>query len=158
MKFQDLLWRKRKAIVFIIIVIVFGGIFATFKTPVALFPNVEFPRIRVTVDSGDIPANTMVVEVTKKVEQALRAVPNVVHIRSTTSRGSAEFVLDFGWGQNMNVNLLNVESTLNGIMRELPKGSTFHAIRMYPTVYPAIAYSLTSKNHSLVELRNIALY
>jgi len=158
MKFQDLLWRKRKAIVFIIIVIVFGGIFATFKTPVALFPNVEFPRIRVTVDSGDIPANTMAVEVTKKVEQALRAVPNVVHIRSTTSRGSAEFVLDFGWGQNMNVNLLNVESTLNGIMRELPKGSTFHAIRMYPTVYPAIAYSLTSKNHSLVELRNIALY
>jgi multidrug efflux pump subunit AcrB len=124
MKFQDLLWRKRKAIVFIIIVIVFGGIFATFKTPVALFPNVEFPRIRVTVDSGDIPANTMAVEVTKKVEQALRAVPNVVHIRSTTSRGSAEFVLDFGWGQNMNVNLLNVESTLNGIMRELPKGST----------------------------------
>ena len=158
MKFQELLWRKRKAIIFLIIVIVFGGIFATFKTPVALFPNVEFPRIRVAVDSGDIPANTMVVEVTKKVEQTLRAVPDVVHIRSTTSRGSAEFILDFGWGQNMNVNLLNVESALNGILPTLPKGTTFHAIRMYPTVYPAIAYSLTSDNHSLVELRDIALY
>lgn len=158
MKFQDLLWRKRKAIIFFIIVVVCGGIFATFKTPVALFPNVEFPRIRVTVDSGDIPASTMVVEVTKKVEQALRAVPNVTHIRSTTSRGSAELILDFGWGQNMNTNLLNVESTLNGILPSLPPGSKFHAIRMYPTVYPAIAYSLTSSNHSLVDLRNIALY
>ncbi|HEX13732.1 MAG TPA: efflux RND transporter permease subunit [Desulfurella acetivorans] len=158
MKFQELLWRKKKAIIFLIIVIVFGGIFATFKTPVALFPNVEFPRIRVTVDSGDIPASTMAIEVTKKVEQTLRAVPDVVHIRSTTSRGSAEFILDFGWGQNMNVNLLNVESALNGILPTLPKGTTFHAIRMYPTVYPAIAYSLTSDNHSLVELRDIALY
>ncbi len=158
MKFQELLWRKRKAIIFLIVVIVFGGIFAIFKTPVALFPNVEFPRVRVTVDCGDIPVNTMVVEVTKKVEQALRAVPNVSHIRSTTSRGSAEFILDFGWGQNMNINLLNTESALNGILPSLPKDTTFHAIRMYPTVYPAIAYSITSKDHSLVELRNIALY
>ncbi len=158
MKFQELLWRKRKAIIFLIVVIVFGGIFAIFKTPVALFPNVEFPRVRVTVDCGDIPVNTMVVEVTKKVEQALRAVPNVSHIRSTTSRGSAEFILDFGWGQNMNINLLNTESALNGILPSLLKDTTFHAIRMYPTVYPAIAYSITSKDHSLVELRNIALY
>ena len=43
-------------------------------------------------------------------------------------------------------------------MPTLPQGTTFDARRMEPTVFPVLAYSLTSDNHSLVELRDIALY
>ncbi|MCL4427550.1 MAG: efflux RND transporter permease subunit, partial [Deltaproteobacteria bacterium] len=91
------------------------------------------------------PASTMSVIITRPVEEALRTIPGVKDIRSTTSQGSADIILSFGWGSNMNIELLNVESALSKILPNLPKGTSFNAIRMYPAMYPVIAYSFTSK-------------
>lgn len=158
MNLSEIALRKRKAIIFLLIVLSLGGIMAMSKIPVALFPNVNFPRIRVSVSSGNIPASSMSILVTRPVEQALRAVHGVKNIRSTTSQGATDIVLDFGWGQNMNVQLLKVTAAINRILPGLPPKTTFNAIRMYPTIYPVIAYSLTSKKESPVRLRDIALY
>jgi CzcA family heavy metal efflux pump len=54
--------------------------------------------------------------------------------------------------------LLQVESGVNKIRSSLPAGTAFDVERMDPTVFPVIAYSLTSKNRSLTELRDLALY
>ena len=51
-----------------------------------------------------------------------------------------------------------MESAINQVMPNLPPGTAFKVRRMDPTVFPVLAYSLTSDNHSLVELRDIALY
>ena len=49
-----------------------GGAIAAFSLAVGLFPQVTFPRIRITVDSGDRPADQMALMVTRKVEEAVR--------------------------------------------------------------------------------------
>jgi multidrug efflux pump subunit AcrB len=41
--------------------------------------------------------------VTRPIESSLRGVPGVREMRSTTSRGSAEFNLDCEWGSNMDL-------------------------------------------------------
>jgi len=62
----------RRSILFLLFVAAIGGALSALNLPVALFPDVSFPRVRVTIDSGDRPAEMMVAQVTRPVEQATR--------------------------------------------------------------------------------------
>lgn len=132
------------------------GIFTAFKVPVALFPNIEFPRIVVNVDSSTKPVSQMVVTVTKPIEQALQTVPNIVSLRSTSSHGSADFSINFNWGINMLTALLQVEAAMNRVLPSLPPGTNFTATRLTPSIMPMMGFSLTSSTLNLVDLSNIA--
>ncbi len=147
-----------RSILFLLGVFALAGAFAGFSLPVALFPQVSFPRVRVTLDAGDRPAEQMAVEVTTPVEEAVRAIPGVRNVRSTTSRGTAEISINFDWGEEMVSAMLQSQSQVNKILPSLPPGTSLEVERMDPTVFPVIAYSLTSNSHSLVELRDLALY
>jgi CzcA family heavy metal efflux pump len=155
---MDWIHHHARSIIFLIVTLVVAGILSTLSLPVALFPTVDFPRVRVNVDSGDRPAEQMVVEVTYKLEEAVRALPGIQSVRSTTSRGSAELSVNFAWGTDTISALLQVQSAINNILPTLPAGTTFNAQRMSPTVFPVIGFSLTSPTRSLTELRDIALY
>ena len=157
MSVTDWMQTHRRSILFLLAVLVAGGLAGTMKIPVSLFPQVNFPRVVVNLDAGDRPADRMAIEVTWPVEEAVRAVPGVRDVRSTTSRGSAEISVDFDWGLDMVAAMLQVESAIN-LLSGLPAGTTFKIRRMDPTVFPVLAYSLTSKVHSLVELHDLALY
>src|SRR2546422_3743582 len=147
-----------RSILFLLGVFALAGAIASFSLPVALFPHVDFPRVRITLDAGDRPAEQMAVEVTTPVEEAVRAIPGVRSVRSTTSRGTAEISINFDWGEDMVSAMLQSQSQVNKILPRLPAGTSFEVERMDPTVFPVIAYSLTSNSHSLVELRDLALY
>jgi CzcA family heavy metal efflux pump len=147
-----------RSILFFLAILVVAGVVASFSLPVALFPHVSFPRVRITLDAGDRPAERMAIEVTTPVEEAVRAIPGVRSVRSTTSRGTAEISVNFDWGEDMVAAMLQCQSQVNKILPSLPTGTSFEVERMDPTVFPVIAYSLTSDSHSLVELHDLALY
>lgn len=151
-------WAKghRRSILFLLALLVAGGWYNAYRLPVALFPQVDFPRVAVTFDAGDRPVERMEREVTRPVENAARAVPGVRHVRSTTSRGAAEISLSFDWGVDMVSALLQTESAINQVLPTLPPGSRFDARRMDPTVFPVLGYSLTSDTVSPVALRDLA--
>ncbi|MEO6992539.1 MAG: efflux RND transporter permease subunit, partial [Lacunisphaera sp.] len=158
MKFVEWLQAHRRSVLFLLALLVAGGVAVTWTMPVALFPHVDFPRVVISIDAGDRPAERMAAEVTVPIESAIRSVPGLRSIRSTSSRGSAEISINFDWGQDMISAMLQVESTLNQTLGALPAGTKFEVRRMDPTVFPSIAYSLTSSRHTLVELRDIAYY
>src|SRR5881398_954638 len=147
-----------RSILFLLSALALAGAVASVSLPVALFPQVSFPRVRITLDAGDRPAEQMTVEVTTPVEEAVRAIPGVRSVRSTTSRGASEISVNFNWGEDMVAAMLQCQAQVNRILPSLPPGSSFEVERMDPTVFPTIAYSLTSDSHSLVELRDLALY
>ena len=153
-------WASRhvRSIVFLVVALVAAGVFATLLLPVSLFPHVNFPRIRVNLDAGDRPAERMEFQVTRPVELALRSIPGVRQVESTTSRGSDEVSVTFDWGQDMTAAYLQAQAELNRVLVALPAGTTFQIRRMDPTVFPVIAYSLTSDKRPLTELRNFAQY
>src|SRR5438067_10779855 len=144
-----------RSILFLLVILVLAGVVASFSLPVALFPHVSFPRVRITLDAGDRPAERMAIEVTTPVEEAVRAIPGVRSVRSTTSRGTAEISVNFDWDEDMVAAMLQCQSQVNKILPALPTGSSFEVERMDPTVFPVIAYSLTSDSHSLVELHDL---
>ena len=135
-----------------------GGLVAAFALPVALFPQVDFPRVVVAIEAGDRPADQMAIAVTGPVEEAVRSVPGVSGLRSTTSRGSAELSINFTWGEDMIAAMLQVESAVNQLLPRLPPGTSFSVRRMDPTVFPVAAFSLTSDTQSQVTLRDIGQY
>ena len=150
--------QHRRSILFLLVVAAIAGLGAGLNLPVALFPNVAFPRVRVTLDAGDRPAEAMVAEVTRRAEEAVRAVPGVRDVRSTTSRGSAEMSLTFDWGLDMDKVELQVESALARILPDLPQGTSFTAKKLNPTVFPVAAYTLTSDSVDQMTLRDVAQY
>src|SRR5207244_2232722 len=141
-----------RSILFLFGALALAGAVASVSLPVALFPQVTFPRVRITLEAGDRPAEQMTVEVTTPVEEAVRAIPGVRNLRSTTSRGTSEISVNFNWGEDMISAMLQCQSQVNKILPSLPSGTSFEVERMDPTVFPVIAYSLTSDSHSLVEL------
>ena len=148
----------RRSLIFLLLVAAVAGAFSAFNLPVALFPQVSFPRIAITIDSGDQPATQMVTQVTKPVEQAIKSVPGLVEARSTTSRGTSEFSLNFDWGTNMSVATLQIQAEISRVLPTLPQGSTFDIRQMNTNVFPVAAYSLTSDKLSLLKIREIAQY
>ncbi|MCL4429094.1 MAG: efflux RND transporter permease subunit, partial [Deltaproteobacteria bacterium] len=82
MNLAKIIFKKRKAVIFLLIALSISGLFGIFLSPVALFPNINFPRIRVTINSINRPASTMSVIITRPVEEALRTIPGVKDIRS----------------------------------------------------------------------------
>ncbi len=158
MKSSYWIFTHRRSILFLLTVLAFAGIIASFKLPVTLFPTVEFPRVLINLDAGDLTANQTVLEVTMPVEKAVRQVSGVRDVLSTTSRGSSDISINFDWGTNTAFAALQVNAAISQILPTLPNGVSMQVQAMDPTKYPILSYSLTSQTQTLVQLRNLAIY
>ncbi|MBI2800633.1 MAG: efflux RND transporter permease subunit [Gammaproteobacteria bacterium] len=152
------IYRHSRSFLFALSVFTLGGVFVAFRLPVALFPNIDFPRIVISIDAGDRPVQRMVVEVTQPLEQVLRAVPGVAGIRTKSSRGAAEISLNFNWGDDIVRALLQVDAAINGALPDLPPGTRATTRRMDPTVFPSLGMSVTSDALTAIAVRDFALY
>jgi CzcA family heavy metal efflux pump len=150
--------QHRRSLLFLALMLAIGGLASALLMPVSLFPNVAFPRVQVTLDAGDRPADQMAIEVTKPVEEAIRRVRGVRDVRSTTSRGSAEVAVRFDWGADMGRALLEVNAAVGQILPQLPPGTELETRRMDPTTFPVLAYSLRSHTLSPSALHDLAQY
>ncbi|MGH8150060.1 MAG: efflux RND transporter permease subunit [Steroidobacteraceae bacterium] len=159
MTFVQWIERHRRALLCVALAVGLAGLFAGITLPVGLFPVTSFPRIRVEVSSGNMPAKQMLIEVTQPLEEVARAVPRAVDVVSTTSRGTAEIFVDFPWRSDMNQALLRVDAAFAQVLPSLPAGTTYDVIQMSPNVLmPFVSYALISNQVSPAALRRIARY
>lgn len=148
----------QRALLFLCALLTLGGVASVFRLPVALFPDVQFPRVVVSFDAGDRPAEQMMLQVTRPAEEAVRRVPGVRDVRSATSRGTADVSVSFDWGTDMRRAALELSSAVSQVLPTMPVGTTIDLRRMDPTVFPMLAYSLTSNTLSLPKLTDFASY
>ena len=159
MNFVDWVEKHRRSVLFVAFALTLAGIYAAIELPVALFPVVSFPRVRIEVDSGSMPANQMLRDVTEPLEEVARAVPGAVDVESTTTRGSAEIFVDFPWNFDMKQALLSVSSAFAQKLPDLPTGTGYDILQMSPTaIMPFVSYALISDKVSSSQLRQIASY
>jgi CzcA family heavy metal efflux pump len=150
--------RHRKALLFTIAVLTAAGVGMMLHLPVSLFPDITFPRIVIVADNGSEPAERMMVEVTKPLEEVATAVPGVQYVRSTTARGSTEISIGLDWGSDVQQTLGLLQGRIANIRNALPPTASIQSEQMTVAIFPIEGYSLTSDSLSLVQLRDIALY
>ena len=138
--------------------IILGGVFVYGRLQTSLFPEITFPKIKVIADAGLQPVDKMMVTVTKPLEAAIKQVPDLQLIRSTTSRGSCEISAFMNWNSNIDVNQQHIESKISEIRNELPADVTITVAKMNPSILPVMGYSLESNKRSPIELKQLAIY
>ena len=112
--------RHAKAVLFSVVVFVVSGIALMFNMPISLFPDITFPRIVVLADNGEEPAERMMVEVTKPLEEIASSIPGVTVVRSITGRGSTEISIGLDWGSNVLQTLQLLQGRIANIRNVLP--------------------------------------
>ena len=147
---------QRRAVALLFAAAIVLGAVAVARMPASIMPEVTFPRITVIADAGELPAATVVRTVTMPLESAVRRIPHVREVRTTTSRGSVEMNLDCDWGSDMDLTLQRVQAQVEAARGSLPPGTRLDARLMSPRLFPVLGYSLTSRTLPLAQLRDLA--
>jgi CzcA family heavy metal efflux pump len=150
--------RHGKPIIFVILTLVAIGAYLASTIPVAVFPEVDFPRVVVGVDNGVAPIDQMLVTVTRPIEEALNTVQGLDHVQSITSRGSVEVDLFFSWRVDMFQTLTRVNAALASVQATLPSTAKVTANRLTFAAFPIMGYSLTSDSVPQTKLWELATY
>ena len=151
--------RHAISITFIAVVLCLAGILCARNTPSSVFPKTDFPRVVVMVNNGIMPANEMMATVTRPIEEAMKSIPGVVSVRSSTTRGSAIINVIFNWGADMQRSELYVLGQLSEIRSDLPATASTDVSRVaFSLSYPIIGISLTSSTRSQMDLWDTAHY
>src|SRR5438105_2471346 len=98
---------------------ILGGYIST-VLPVAIFPDLKIPRIIIAAEGTDAPAQTILIGVTKPIEEAVSTVPGLRLVQSQTTRGSAGFTLTFADGTDMDTTLQLVNSRISQVRSSFP--------------------------------------
>jgi CzcA family heavy metal efflux pump len=142
----------------ILAVIIVGGIFLYGQIQVSLFPEITFPKLKVIADNGEQPVDKMMVTVTRPLEDAIKQVPDLKILRSTTSRGTCEISAFLNWGADINVNQQMLESRISQIKNSLPPDVQIQVEKMNPSILPVIGFTVESDKKTPIELNLIATY
>lgn len=142
----------------VLFVILAGGIFAYSKLQTSLFPEITFPKIKIIADAGLQPVDRMMVTVTRPLELAIKKIPDLVNIRSTTSRGSCEISAYLDWSANVDLSMQRLQSRIAEIRSTLPPEVSISIEKMNPSILQVMGYSLESNSLSPIELRQLAVY
>src|SRR5678815_5524783 len=142
----------------VLVLVILCGLFAYSKLQTSLFPEITFPKIKIIADAGLQPADKMMVTVTKPMEEAIKQIPDLITIRSTTSRGSGEISAYIDWNADVDLSQQRIEARINEIRNVLPVDVNITIEKMNPSILPVMGYSLESHNLSPIELKQLALY
>jgi CzcA family heavy metal efflux pump len=142
----------------VLFILIAGGLFAYSKLQTSLFPEITFPKIKIIANAGLQPVDRMMITVTRPLENAIKQIPDLTTIRSTTSRGSCEISAYINWNANVDLSQQKIESKIAEIRNTLPPGLDITVENMNPSILPVMGYSLESHVLSPIELKQLAVY
>ncbi len=155
---KDYFSRYRNPVTVVLGLLILSGVLAYQHMQVSLFPEITFPKIKVIADAGLQPVDKMMITVTKPLENAIKQVPGLQVIRSTTSRGSCEISAFMDWNTDIDLARQNIESRINEARTALPAGVQITVEKMNPSILQVMGYTLESNSRSPIALKMLATY
>ncbi|MEO7158347.1 MAG: efflux RND transporter permease subunit, partial [Vicinamibacterales bacterium] len=149
--------RHARAILTVTALLAAAGLLSAFALPSDIYPPLVFPRLIAIAHSGTSPGRTMMLTVTRPIEQALLEVPGVRRVRSTTFRGATEISAQFDPATDMVLALQQAQGRVAEIRGELPADLDLILERLTPAAFPFLSVNLTGGLTS-AELHDYAFY
>src|SRR5258706_3733965 len=142
MKVNNFFISHKNPLAVLLALIIMGGFFVYGKLQTSLFPEITFPKIKIIADAGLQPVNKMMVTVTKPLENAIKQIPDLITIRSTTSRGSCEISAYIDWNADVDLSQQRIESRINEVRNTLPADVQITVEKMNPSILPVMGHAL----------------
>jgi len=158
MKIAEAAIGQRKAILLIIVILMAAGTYAAFRLPSGIYPEVNFPRIVIIAEAGDLSTGNMLLGVTRPLEQSVSGVLGLNRIRSKTIRGEAELSLLFLPHADMQIALQQVQAKMSEARSVLPPQTELTVERITPAVFPVLIFHLSGEGIAPADLRDYAQY
>ncbi len=123
------------------IILLFLGVLGIFTLPIAQFPNIAPPTVRVGISYPGASANVLVNAVLVPLERAINGVQNMRYMASAaTSAGEAAITIFFEPGTDPNINAVNVLNRVNIVRSQLPPLVQREGIIVLPVVPSMLMY------------------
>jgi hydrophobic/amphiphilic exporter-1 (mainly G- bacteria), HAE1 family len=138
--------------------ILFAGMVAYFRLPVAALPTVDFPTIQVSAQFPGASAETMASSVAQPLERQLAQVPGVAQMTSTSGLGITSINVQFDLDRSIDAAANDVQAAINAASGQLPTGLPSPPIyrKVNPAESPILILSVTSDTLPLTELNDNA--
>src|SRR5918992_4527811 len=120
MSLTDTSIRRPVAVTMLYLIIVTFGVVGFRYLPVDLLPEIDFPRLSVTVSYGNVGPEEMETIITDPLENALASIPNLERMTSRSEEGRSRVTLEFGRGTNLDEAANDVGAALDRLRDELP--------------------------------------
>ena len=149
--------RHSRAAALLAAALVVAGILSAYALPSSIYPPLQFPRIVIIAKSGTLPAQSMMLTVTRPLEQAALEVPGIRRVRSRSIRGASEISAQFEPATDMVLALQMVQNRVAEIRGELPADTLLTVERLTPAVFPVFILALTGTLPT-ADLNDYAIY
>ncbi len=104
------------------LVIVVLGFISFQQLPVDLLPDISIPVVTTVAYYPGAGPLDMEQSVTRIIERGVSSVSDVNYVQSSTREGISQVRINFNWGTNLDVSLVDVVQRVNRILTQLPDG------------------------------------
>ncbi|HEY3268185.1 MAG TPA: efflux RND transporter permease subunit [Armatimonadota bacterium] len=125
--------------------VLFGAICVT-RLPVDLLPQVSIPTVVVVTNWPNVAPEEIEAQVTRPIEEALSATPNMQQVTSTTSEGSSSVRVQFRWGTDVGqaaVDVMQLVERAQGRFPDDPTLQTPLVFKFDPSQLPILIYGVS---------------
>ena len=133
------------------------GVVCLFRLPVDLLPKVTLPTIAVITSWPNVAPQEIESQVTRPIEEAVSAAPNLYYVSSSTTEGSSMVRAQFQWGTDIGQAAVDVLQLVERAKQGFPTDPTLGTpiIRKFdPNQFPILIYAVSGERDP-VKLRTI---
>ncbi|HEX7020220.1 MAG TPA: efflux RND transporter permease subunit [Gemmatimonadaceae bacterium] len=133
---------QRRFVYLVVLLLTAVGVWAAFRLPSAIYPELTFSRITVVAQGSSLGARQVLFAVTRPIEEAVSVVPGVTRVQLRSIRGGSEINITFAQSTDMAYALQQVQARVNQVSGDLPVGLDIEVERLTPSLFPILSYNL----------------
>ena len=140
------------AVVMRIAALVLLGAVCLTRLPVDLLPNVSIPTVSIVTQWPNVAPEEIESQVTRPIEEAVSAAPNVATVQSTSNDGISTVRVQFAWGTDVGQSAIDVLQVVEKARRNFPTDPTLQDPIVYkydPSQLPILIYAVSGESDSI---------
>ena len=131
--------------VMIFLIVIILGFISFTRLPIDLMPDITYPTLSLFTSYGNASPEEMEELITRRIEEAMAAVPGVEEISSTSSEGSSMVRVSFAWGTDLEEASNDIRDRLDRIISSLPEEVERPRLRKFdPASFPILILGASS--------------
>jgi hydrophobic/amphiphilic exporter-1 (mainly G- bacteria), HAE1 family len=150
--------RRPVATILMMLAILFGGLAAYSKLPVAALPQADFPTISVSANLAGASPDTMASSVATPLIKQFQTIDGIDTITARSDLGSSNITIQFNLTRNIDAAAADVQAAISRAQRQLPANLTTPPSyrKANPASAPVLFLALTSDGAPLTKMDDMA--